>query len=162
MDDATNGIYSAFLCEEEGAASTFWALREIFAQHGLPTSLYTDRGAHYFHTDAAGGPVDRKRLTQVGRALKRLGVEHIATYPPQARGRSERLFQILQDRLVKELALAGIETLEAANAFPREIYIPEHNARFAIAPRAAGNRVRGDPQRRSRRSALRSGGAPGR
>ena len=110
MDDATSAIYSAFLCEEEGTASTFRALREVFAQHGLLLSLYTDRGAHYLHTSKADGPVDRKRLTQVGRALERLGVEHIAAYSPQARGRSERLFQTLQDRLIKELALVGIDT----------------------------------------------------
>jgi transposase InsO family protein len=117
MDDATSDIYSAFVCEEEGTASTFRALRDVFAKHGLPLSFYTDRGSHYFHTEEAGGPVDRKRLTQVGRALERLGVEHIAAYLPQARGRSERLFQTLQDRLVKELAFNGIETVEAANAF---------------------------------------------
>ena len=138
MDDATSAIYSAFLCEEEGTVSTFRALREVFAAHGLPMSLYTDRGSHYFHTDEAGGPVNRKRLTQVGRALERLGVEHIAAYSPQARGRSERMFQTLQDRLVKELALAGIETVEAANAFLREFYIPAHNARFAVDPEQPG------------------------
>jgi len=138
MDDATSEIYSAFLCEEEGTASTFRALHEVFAKHGLPMSLYTDRGAHYFHTDKADGPVDRKRLTQVGRALDRLGVEHIAAYSPQARGRSERLFQTLQDRLVKELALNGIETVEAANAFLSQTYIPAHNARFATAPEQPG------------------------
>jgi transposase len=138
MDDATSAILSAFLCEEEGTASTFRALREVFAAHGLPLSLYTDRGAHYFHTGKADGPVDRKRLTQVGRALERLGVEHIAAYSPQARGRSERLFQTLQDRLVKELALAKIETVEAANAFLAQVYIPAHNARFAVAPEQPG------------------------
>ena len=139
MDDATSAIYSAFLCEEEGTASTFRALREVFSEHGLPLSLYTDRGAHYFHTDKADGPVDRKRPTQVGRALERLGVEHIAAYSPQARGRSERLFQTLQDRLVKELALAGIETVEAANAYLREVYIPAHNARFAVPAEQSGS-----------------------
>ena len=84
--------------------------------HGLPLSLYTDRGSHYFHTPEAGGKVDRSQPTQVGRALAHLGVEHIAAYSPQARGRSERLFQTLQDRLVKELALAGITTMDAADA----------------------------------------------
>jgi transposase len=138
MDDATSAIYSAFLCEEEGTGSTLRALREVFAAHGLPLSLYTDRGSHYFHTSEAGGAVDRKQLTQVGRALERLGVEHIAAYSPQARGRSERVFQTLQDRLVKELALAGIKTVEAANAFLREVYIPAHNARFAISPEQPG------------------------
>ena len=111
MDDATNTIYSAFLLPEEGTASTFQALQEVFGEHGLPLSLYTDRGSHYFHTPEAGGPVDRTHLTQVGRALAQLGVEHIAAYSPEARGRSERLFGTLQDRLVKELALAGIATV---------------------------------------------------
>ena len=145
MDDATSDIYSAFVCEEEGTASTFRALRDVFAKHGLPLSLYTDRGSHYFYTEEAGGPVDRKRLTQVGRALERLGVEHIAAYSPQARGRSERLFQTLQDRLVKELALNGIETVEAANAFLRDVYIPAHNARFATAPEQPGTAFVGIP-----------------
>jgi transposase len=137
LDDATSAIYSAFLIEEEGTASTFRALREVFGERGLPLSLYTDRGAHYFFT-AEAGAVDRKQPTQVGRALERLGVEHIAAYSPQARGRSERVFQTLQDRLVKELALAGIDTIEAANVFIRDRYIPAHNARFAVPAEQSG------------------------
>ena len=138
LDDATSAIYSAFLIEEEGTASTFRALTEVFGSHGLPMSLYTDRGAHYFYTPTAGGEVDRSRPTQVGRALERLGVEHIAAYSPQARGRSERVFQTLQDRLVKELALKEIDAVEAANLFLRDVYIPEHNARFAVAAAQEG------------------------
>src|SRR4051795_13017758 len=99
MDDATSTIYSALLVEEEGTASTFGALLEVFMAHGLPSSLYTDRGSHYFYTAEAGGKVDRQRLTQVGRALDRLGIEHIAAYSPEARGRSERMFGTLQGRL---------------------------------------------------------------
>jgi transposase len=139
MDDATSTIYSAFLLPEEGTASTFQALLEVFGRHGLPLSLYTDRGSHYFHTPAAGGPVDRKSPTQVGRALAQLGVEHIAAYSPEARGRSERLFGTLQDRLVKELALAGIATVGAANDFLRDVYIPAHNARFAVKAELEGS-----------------------
>lgn len=139
LDDATNAIYSAFLVEEEGTASTFRALTEVFGAHGLPLSLYTDRGSHYFHTPVAGGEVDRAKPTQVGRALERLGVEHIAAYSPQARGRSERAFQTLQDRLVKELALNGITTVEAANQFLCDVYIPAHNARFAVAAAQQGS-----------------------
>jgi transposase len=90
MDDATSAIYSAFLTPEEGTVSTFRALSDVFTAHGLPLSLYTDRGSHYFFTPEVDGPVDRKRPTQVGRALAHLGVEHIAAYSPQARGRSER------------------------------------------------------------------------
>jgi hypothetical protein len=113
-------------------------LAEVFGRHGLPLSLYTDRGSHYFYTPEAAGKVDRSRLTQVGRALEHLGVEHIAAYSPQARGRSERAFHTLQDRLTKELALAGIVTIEAANAFIRDVYMPAHNARFAVEPEQDG------------------------
>jgi transposase len=139
LDDATNTIYSAFLLAEEGTDSTFKALLEVFGRHGLPLSLYTDRGTHYFYTPAAGGKVDRKSPTQVGRALAHLGVEHIAAYSPQARGRSERLFHTLQDRLVNELALARIATVAAANAFIRDIYIPAHNLRFAVKAEQDGS-----------------------
>jgi transposase len=139
LDDATNTIYSAFLTQEEGTASTFRALLEVFGRHGLPLSLYTDRGSHYFHTPVAGGAVDRKHLTQVGRALAHLGVEHIAAYSPQARGRSERLFHTLQDRLVKELALAAITTVEAADCYIRDVYIPAHNARFSVKAEQEGS-----------------------
>ncbi len=139
LDDATGAIYSAVLVEEEGTASTFRALKETFGAHGLPMSLYTDRGSHYFHTAEVGGKIDRSRLTQVGRALEQLGVEHIGAYSPQARGRSERAFQTLQERLVKELKLAGITAIEAANAFIREVYLPAHNERFAVAPAQPGS-----------------------
>ena len=139
MDDATSEIYSAFLVEEEGTASTFRALLEVFARHGLPLSLYTDRGSHYFYTAEVRGKVDRSQPTQVGRALAHLGVEHIAAYSPQARGRSERMFHTLQDRVPKELALAGITTMEQANAWLRDIYIPAHNARFAIKAEQEGS-----------------------
>ncbi len=139
MDDATNTIYSAFLLAEEGTDSTFQALLEVFGMHGLPLSLYTDRGTHYFFTPEAGGKVDRKSPTQVGRALAHLGVEHIAAYSPQARGRSERLFHTLQDRLVNEMALAGIATVVAANAFIRDVYIPAHNIRFAVKAEQDGS-----------------------
>lgn len=134
MDDATSEITSAFLVEEEGTASTFRGLMETFAAKGLPSSLYTDRGSHYFFTPEAGGKVDKTQLTQVGRALRELRVEHIAAYSPEARGRSERMFGTLQDRLIKELALAGIRDVDAANAWIRTTYLPEHNARFAVPP----------------------------
>jgi transposase len=137
MDDASSEIYSAFLVEEEGTASTFAGLTETFAAKGLPSSLYSDRGSHYFHTARAGEKVDKKVLTQVGRALQRLGIEHIPAYSPEARGRSERMFGTLQDRLPKELKLAGITDIEAANCFIREIYLPRHNARFAREPEVA-------------------------
>ena len=134
MDDATSTLYSAFLVEEEGTMSSFEGLSETFSAKGLPSSLYTDRGSHYFYTPKAGGPVDKDRLTQVGRALRQLGIEHIPAYSPEARGRSERMFGTLQDRLPKELKLAGITDIAAANRFIREVYLGEHNARFARPP----------------------------
>jgi transposase len=137
MDDATSTIYSAFLVEEEGTASSFRACLEVFTAQGLPSSLYTDRGSHYFFTRKAGEAVDKDRLTQVGRALDRLGIEHIPAYSPEARGRSERMFGTLQDRLPKELKLAGISDIEGANRFIREVYLPQHNARFAKPPQVA-------------------------
>lgn len=131
MDDATSTIYSAFLVEEEGTVSSFIGLFDVFSRHGLPCSLYSDRGSHYFFTPKAGEGVDKTRLTQVGRALQRLGIEHIPAYSPEARGRSERMFGTLQDRLIKELRLAGITGIEAANRWIAEVYLPQHNARFA-------------------------------
>ncbi len=147
LDNATSAIYSAFLVEEEGTASSFRGLREVVAAHGLFCSLYTDRGSHYFHTPQAGERVSRTALTQVGRALEQLGVEHIdiAAYSPQARGRSERVFRTLQDRLPKELRLAGIEAIEAANRWLRDTYIPEHNAAFAVEAEQAGSGFVPDP-----------------
>jgi transposase len=134
MDDATSEIYSAFLVAEEGTASTFRALLEVFAARGLPSSLYTDRGSHYFLTPKAGEPVDKERLTQVGRALSQLGIVHIPAYSPEARGRSERTFGTLQGRLPKELRLFGITDIEEANRYIREIYLPMHNKLFARPP----------------------------
>ena len=131
MDDATSTIYSAFLVEQEGTVSSLRGLLEVFVAHGLPCALYTDRASHYFYTDKAGEAVDKARLTQVGRALDRLGVEHIPAYSPEARGRSERMFGTLQDRLVKELKHAGVRELAPANQWIREVYVPRHNARFA-------------------------------
>ena len=139
MDDATSEIYSAILVEEEGTMSTFAGLIETIAARGLFCSLYTDRGSHYFFTPQAGGKVDRSTPTQVGRALAQLGIEHIAAYSPEARGRSERMFRTLQDRLPKDLALAGITEASAANKWLREVYLPRHNARFAVQAAEAGS-----------------------
>jgi transposase len=139
LDDATSELYSMVLVEEEGTASTFQTLREVVARHGLFCALYTDRGNHYFHTPKAGEKVSKRPQTQVGRALAQLGIEHIAAYSPQARGRSERVFRTLQDRLPKEFRLAGITDVEAANRWLREHYIAEYNAAFAIAPEQEGS-----------------------
>lgn len=139
LDDATNEVYSAFLVEEEGTFSSFRGLAQVFATHGLPLSLYTDRGSHFFFTPNAGEKVDPRALTQVGRALAQLGIEHIAAYSPEARGRCERIFRTLQDRLPKELALAGIVDMEAANRFIADVFLPAYNARFAIVAAEPGS-----------------------
>jgi len=89
LDDATGAIYSAFLVEEEGTASTFRALKEVFSEHGLPMSLYTNRGSHYFRATKAG-EIDRGSPTQVGRALGQLGVEHIGAFSPHSPSRDGR------------------------------------------------------------------------
>ena len=139
MDDATSDIHSAFFIEEEGTMSTFRGLSEVISVNGLFCALYADRGSHYWHTSEAGGKVDRDNPTQVGRALAQLGIELIAAYSPEARGRSERMFGTLQKRLPQELRLAGISTMEEANRFLRDTFLPEHNQRFAIAPEEPGS-----------------------
>lgn len=132
MDDATGKVYSAFLVDEEGTASTFMGLAEVISAEGLFSSLYTDRGSHYFFTPKAGGKVDKDKPTQVGRALKQLGIQHIPSYSPEARGRMERLFQTLQGRLPQELRLAGITSVTEANRYIREVFLPAFNAQFAV------------------------------
>ena len=139
LDDATGAIYSAFLVDQEGTASTFRGLAEVIGRHGLFCSFYTDRGSHYFYTPEGGGKVSKTELTQAGRALKQLGIEHIAAYSPQARGRSERPFRTLRDRLPKELRLAGITTVAEANRWLAEEYIPQYNAAFAVAAEQDGS-----------------------
>lgn len=131
LDDATSEVYSGFFVAEEGTMSTFRALGEVIAANGLFCSLYADRGSHYWHTPKAGGKVDKDNPTQVGRALAQLGIELIAAYSPEARGRSERMFGTLQKRLPQELRLAGITAMADANRFLAETFWPAHNARFA-------------------------------
>ena len=138
MDDATGEHTSMFFCEQEGSASSFHGIGQTIARYGLFASLYTDRGAHYFTTPKAGGKVDKVNLTQLGRALKQLGIGHIAAYSPQARGRSERAFQTHQGRLPQELARAGITDIQAANRYLEEVYRPGHNREFGVASRCEG------------------------
>jgi hypothetical protein len=138
MDDATSEVYSMFLVEQEGTASTFRGLAETIGKVGLFSSFYTDRGSHYFVTLKAGEKVSRTELTQVGRALKELGIRHIASYSPQGRGRMERVWGTLQGRLPQVLRLEEIDTLEAANRFLAETYLAAHNARFAVPPEEEG------------------------
>lgn len=139
MDDATNEHYSMFFVPEEGTASSFQGVREVIVSRGLFSSLYTDRGSHYWHTPEAGGKVDKINLTQFGRAMKHLGIEMIPAYSPEARGRSERAFATHQGRLPQELAAAGIATLEAANRYLEEVYRPAFNAEFQQPAREEGS-----------------------
>src|ERR1700730_909199 len=132
LDDATSEIYYAQLVAEESTRTVMAGLREVIETQGLFCSLYSDRGSHFFYTPKAGEKVDKHRLTQVGRAMKELGVQMIPAYSPQARGRSERNFGTWQGRLPQELRLAGITTLEGANAFLRERYVAEFNEKFTL------------------------------
>lgn len=130
MDDATNEHYSMFFVDEEGTRSSFRGVQEVIEARGLFSSFYSDRGSHYWNTPEAGGKVDKKNLTQFGRAMQHLGIEMIAAYSPEARGRSERMFRTHQERLPRELALAGITDMAAANRYLTEIYRPAFNAEF--------------------------------
>ena len=131
VDDATRRLLYAQLCEREGTEPVLAALHAVCAAHGIPQALYTDRAAWAAHTTRAGAPPERGLPTQVGRALARLGIEHILAFSPQARGRGERVNRTLQDRLVHELRLAGIRTNERANAFLVDTFLPRYNAEFA-------------------------------
>jgi transposase len=139
LDDATSEVYYAQLVEEESTRTVMAALREVIERKGVFCALYSDRASHFFQTPLAGGKVDPQRLTQVGRALKQLGIQGIPAYSPQARGRSERNFGTWQGRLPQELRLREITTVEAANQFLRQEYIAEFNRHFAVPSTQPGN-----------------------
>ena len=139
LDDATNQIYYAQLVEEESTLTVMAGLQEVIERKGLFCALYSDRGSHFWHTPKAGAKVDSQQLTQVGRALRDLGIQMIPAYSPQARGRSERNFGTWQGRLPQELRLRGITTVEAANRFLRQDYIVEFNCRFQVAAEQRGS-----------------------
>jgi hypothetical protein len=142
LDDATSEICYAQLVEEESTRTVMAGLREVVETKGLFCSLYSDRGSHFFLTPKAGEPVDKTRLTQVGRAMRELHIQMIPAYSPQARGRSERNFGTWQNRLPQELRLAGIQTMEEANRFLRDRYIGEFNHSFAKPAREKGTAFR--------------------
>ncbi|HTJ55695.1 MAG TPA: ISNCY family transposase, partial [Nitrosospira sp.] len=139
MDDANNEHYSMFFVEEEGTASSFMGVKDVIEVHGLFASFYSDRGSHYWHTPEAGGKVDKHNLTQFGMALQRLGIEMIAAYSPEARGRSERMFRTHQERLPRELLLAGITDMAEANRYLKNVYLPAFNAEFMQPAREEGS-----------------------
>lgn len=146
MDDATSEIYYAQLVEEESTRTVMKALRTVIEQKGVFCALYSDRASHFFLTPKADEPVDHTRLTQVGRALRQLGIQMIPAYSPQARGRSERGFGTWQGRLPQELRLRALTTVAAANQFLQEQYIAEFNARFGVKASERGTAF--VPQRR--------------
>lgn len=135
VDDATSRLLYSQLWGGETVQAVMSALRAVIERHGIPMSLYTDRAGWAFETPKAGGKVSKSHLTHVGQALTRLGIEHIPSYSPQARGRSERMNRTLQDRLIKELTVAGVRTVEQANRYIHERYLPTHNASLAREPR---------------------------
>src|SRR6202166_4096722 len=139
LDDATSEIYCAQLVEEESTVTLMAGLKEVVERKGIFCALYSDRGSHFWLTPKVGGKVDPHRLTQVGRALREVGIQMIPAYSPQARGRSERSFGTWQGRLPQELRLHKIGSLEAANVFLREHYIAEFNRRFQVAAAQRGN-----------------------
>ena len=148
LDDATSEIYYAQLVEEESTRTVMAGLREVIEAKGLFCALYSDRGSHFFVTVKEGEKVDKGRLTQVGRAMKELGVKMIAAYSPQARGRSERSFGTWQERLPQELRLAGIDTVGGANRFLREKYLHEFNDKFSVTAAEKGTAFRRNGKKR--------------
>lgn len=138
MDDATSEIYYAQLVDEESTRTVMAALKQVIEQQGWFSSIYSDRASHFFLTPKAGQPVDPDRLTEIGRAMKELGIRMIPAYSPQARGRSERNFGTWQGRLPQELRLRNIHTPEEANTFLAKIYIGEFNRKFAVTAAEQG------------------------
>jgi transposase len=139
MDDATSEHLDMRFVAQEGTASSLAGIQAVLLSKGIPSSFYSDRGAHYWSTPKAGGKVDKVNLTQFGQAMKRLGIDQIAAYSPQARGRSERAFKTHQGRLPQELASATITTMQQANDYLRATYMPEFNQRFTVPASEAGS-----------------------
>jgi hypothetical protein len=146
IDDATGTVPYALFREQEDAQGYFLLLREIIQNKGVPLALYSDR-----HSIFSVNPKQResleeqlageRQLTQVGRALKELGVQSILALSPQAKGRIERLWGTFQDRLVGELRLAGANSLEEANQVLWN-FLPRYNARFAVPAAQPGSAYR--------------------
>jgi transposase len=138
VDDATSTVLGAVFREQEDGVGYLLVLEAIVRSRGIPHALYVDRHGIFqpnqrtpltLAEELAGG----RAPTQVGRVLGELGIRHIAAHSPQAKGRVERLWGTLQGRLVAELALAGVRTLDEANRF-LVASVPQHNARFAVPP----------------------------
>ncbi len=119
-DDANNYLYDIEIVREEDSFTCMNMIKTLVEKKGIFCSLYTDRASHFFLTKKAGDGVAKDSLTQIGRALGELGIHHIPSYSPQARGRSERLNQTLQGRIPQELRLRDIKTIDEANGYLKE------------------------------------------
>jgi len=138
-DDANNEMCNIELVNEEDSLICMRMLKGVVEKKGIFCSLYTDRASHFFLTEKAGEEVSKDKLTQIGRALQEMGIQHIPSYSPQARGRQERLNETLQGRIPQELRLRGIKTLKEANKYLKTEYLKEHNRRFARKPEQKGS-----------------------
>jgi hypothetical protein len=138
IDDATGKVLVARFFPFEGSSGYLWLLREVVKRYGIPWVMYQDRHGSLYRNDSHWSLEEqlagRQEPTQVGLALEALGIESIAALSPQAKGRIERLFGTLQDRLIAEMGLEGVQSLEAANRFLK-VFIPRFNRRFAVSPR---------------------------
>lgn len=138
VDDATGRLLGGLFIEYEGSHGYFLLLQEIVHRYGLPFSIYHDRHGALVRNDdhwtLAEQLAGKQEPTQVGRALETLGIESIPASTPQAKGRIERRFGVLQDRLLAEMDLLGIKDIPQANRFLQEVFIEDHNRRFAVPP----------------------------
>ena len=132
IDDATSEIVWAEFVDYESTKNLACLTHDYIKQRGRPMALYTDRGGTYKVNNNKDG---QRHITQYARMLQEVDIDLIHARSPQAKGRIERLFKTLQDRLVKELELAGITGIDAANVYLKNVYIPDHNTRFAVQPK---------------------------
>jgi len=139
VDDATSWNLDGCLVEAETTIECMSIMKSVVEQYGIPAQLYTDRGSVFWYTKKANGKVDTDNRTQFGRAMEQLGVEMIPGYSPQARGRGERWNGTWQGRLVAELRKAGIDNIEDANRYIRQVFLPDMNQRFAVAAAEEGS-----------------------
>ena len=133
IDDATSKVIARFF-PAESTASVMETMRLWLEAHGRPRAVYADRHSIWISMSGWAGERDEGDNTQMRRALKELNIDFIPARSPQAKGRVERLFETLQDRLVKELRLAEIDDIDSANGFLDEVYLPAHNRRFTVEP----------------------------
>jgi hypothetical protein len=136
IDDASSRVFARFF-ESDTSHANRTMLRDYIRRCGRPLSIYADKASHFMATRPTTVDEDLEGIgpqTQIGRALRELDIEYIPAHSPQSKGRVERCFGTMQDRLVKELRLAGISTIQAANDFLKKTFLPSHNRRFAVEP----------------------------